>query len=291
VCVCVCVCECLEDIESHLAVHWGLYFKPSSLSVLVCRGSIDMPINICKWPVHNTMNVLGHLIQNDGGIRDDWLHTEAKMWASFWANAGSKRAKQLRPAQKAMLIYRTVLACVLWKVSRWPWQKTIALELDSIQCRMLVFILPCVRSYTEDIDTFCRRQARQARNVANKCGLWSIVWARRVIAWNAHIRRGEMYAHPVPRLLDHHNSVWLMHQRGHFVSQRSFRNSVFAGRTGTRLNIGRPQVRWSDGLSVAASVSEGRSETQRGANSLSIAARIREALSALRQPVAPSQSG
>ena len=117
------------------------------------------------------------------------------------------------------------------------------------------------------------------------------VWARRVIASNAHVRRGEMYAHPVPRLLDHHNSVWLMHQRGHFVSQRSFRNSAFAGRTGTRLNIGRPQVRWSDGLSVAASVSEGRCETQRGVTFLSIAARIRGALSVLRQPVAPSQLG
>ena len=50
-------------------------------------------------------------------------------------------------------------------------------------------------------------------------------------------------------------------------------------------------VRWSDGLSVAVSVCEGRSETQRGANSLSIATRIREALSALREPVALSQSG
>ena len=91
-----------------------------------------MPFDICKWPVRNTMNMLGHLIYNDWGIRDDWLHTEAKTWASFWANAGSKHAKQLRPAQKAMLIYRTVLACVLLKVSTWPWQKTIALELDSI---------------------------------------------------------------------------------------------------------------------------------------------------------------
>ena len=106
----------------------------------------------------------------------------------------------------------------------------------------------------QDLDTFCRRQARQARNVANKCGLWSIVWARRVTAWNAHVRRGVMYAHPVPRLLDHHNSVWLMHQRSQFVSELSIRNSALAGRTGTRLNIGRPRVRWSDGLSVAASV-------------------------------------
>ena len=100
-----------------------------------------------------------------------------------------------------------------------------------------------------------------------------------------------MYAHPVPRLLDHHNSEWLMEQRSHFVSEFSFRNSVFAGRTGTRLNIGRPQVRWSDGLSVAASVCEGRSESQRGANSLSIATRIRDALSALHEPVASPQSG
>ena len=79
-----------------------------------------------------------------------------------------------------------------------------------------------------------------------------------------------------------------MLQRSHFVSERSFRNSIFAGRTGTRLIIGRPQVRWCHGLSVASSVCEGRSESQRGANSLSIATRIRDALSALRGPVASS---
>ncbi len=70
---------------------------------------------------------------------------------------------------------------------------------------------------------------------------------------------GASYAHPVPRLLDHHNAAWLMIQRSICLSEFSIRNSVFAGRTGTRLNIGRPQARWSDGLSVAISVSSSRS--------------------------------
>ena len=145
-----------------------------------------------------------------------------------------------------------------------------------------MWILPCVRSDSEDIDSFCRRRARQARNVANHCRLWSIVWAQRVVAWSAHVNRGSKYAHPVSRLLQYRDSVWLLHQRSQYVSEFSIRNSVFAGRTGTRLNIGRPQVRWSDGLDVARSLCEIRSESVKGSNALSIGTRIREALSGLR---------
>ena len=63
-----------------------------------------------------------------------------------------------------------------------------------------------------------------------------------------------------------------------FVTEHGTRNSVLAGRTGTRLIIGRPQVRWCDGLGVAKHVLEGRQESLKGSNALSISVRIREAL-------------
>ena len=66
--------------------------------------------------------------------------------------------------------------------------------------------------------------------------------------------------------------------RSAFVTELGTRNSVLAGRTGTRLNIGRPQVRWCDGLCIAKHVLEGRQESQKGRNALSISVRIREAL-------------
>ena len=107
--------------------------------------------------------------------------------------AGHKSCSDLQPVQRALLIYRTVFACVLWKISRWPFQKSIAQELDSLQCKMLMFVLPCVPGEGEDIDVFCRRRARQARNVALKSGMWSIVWCRRVISWSMHLTRAATY--------------------------------------------------------------------------------------------------
>ena len=70
----------LEDIEFHISSKWGLSDKTNSLSVLVCRGCHDLVIKVCGWPVHDTMNVLGHIVQNDAGILCNWLSTEAKMW-------------------------------------------------------------------------------------------------------------------------------------------------------------------------------------------------------------------
>ena len=79
-----------------------------------------------------------------------------------------------------------------------------------------------------------------------------------------------------------HDPNWLMFQRSLWVSERDNRNSVWAGRTGTRLNIGRPQVRWQDGLSVAESVRKSRDVSIKGNNALSISSRIRESLNELR---------
>jgi len=140
----------------------------------------------------------------------------------------------------------------------------------------------CVYVVDEDIDTFCRRRARQARTVANSVGLWSIVWCQRVIAWSAHLKRAALYQHPCTKLLNLNAATWLMTMRSQWVSVTGTRNSVLAGRTGTRLNIGRPQVRWTDGLSVALEVVKVRQESLKGNNALSISTRIREALSELR---------
>ena len=146
--------------------------------------------------------------------------------------SGSSKCKNVQPAKRALLIYRTVFACVLWKKSRWPFQKSIAEELDSTQCRMLAIVLPCVRGESEDIDTYCRRRSRQAKNVANKVGLWSIIWCERVIAWSAHLKRASLYQHPCNSFLRLNGDAWLQAMRSSFVTEFGTRNSVIAGRTG-----------------------------------------------------------
>ena len=71
-----------------------------------------------------------------------------------------------------------------------------------------------------------------------------------------------------------------MHQRAKWVSSNSIdcRNSCLAGRTGTRLNVGRPQPRWQEGIALAEEVLHNRNIALKGQNALTIGSRIRDAL-------------
>jgi len=248
--------EILEDIELYIHTKWKLEIKTSSRCTLVCRGSPEQPSDPLRWPLQTTMNVLGHCLQNDGGIMSDWNSTKTVFWGCFWKNAGCTAAKHLPPSEKVRLLYRTVVAKVQWKLSRWPFQKTVAVELDKTQCRMTAFLLPCVRERDEALDSYCRRRLRNARNVCEKVGFWSELWCRRVTDWDAHDRRGAKYKHICASLVDYKHSQWLMHERSKWVpfDSENTRCSVLAGRTGTRCNVGRPQTRWEDGLKLATEV-------------------------------------
>ena len=71
----------------------------------------------------------------------------------------------------------------------------------------------------------------------------------------------------------------MTHQRAQFVPINSISShlSVVAGRTGTRCNIGRPQMRWEDGLKLAREVMSSRATSLKGNNALTIGTRIRNA--------------
>ena len=105
----------------------------------------------------------------------------------------------------------------------------------------------------------------------------------RVTSWHDHLKRGLNYNHFSSILLDHQDADWLMRMRSAWVSVNSSlatggRNSLHAGRTGTRRNIGRPQVRWVDGVEIARVVSQGRSMAKKGNNAITIRPMIKEAV-------------
>ena len=89
------------------------------------------------------------------------------------------------------------------------------------------------------------------------------------------------------RLLEYHSSSWLVEQRSMFVNSV---NSLITSRTGTRLNIGGPQVRWSGGTLIAIGTSATRTDALVGKNAITVSARIREAVAFIRTVAAPSQS-
>ena len=201
------------------------------------------------------------------------------LWASFWRNNGNSQLSKLPVYLHFMLLQRAVLGTVMWKLSRWPYQKTVAVLLDGAMCRMAARILPCERKPTEDIDQYCRRRKRQARDFCGKAGFWSTVWAGRVIGWFDHVHRSEARNHMCAKLLRHHDAAWLRSRRAAFSNVR---NTLFAGQTGTRAVGGKPQPRWEEGVLLAKSFCAERSLDVHGKHSLSVGARIRNALLSLR---------
>ena len=273
----------LEDIEQYLGTKWALHIKPSSRACMVCRGNAESPIDPVKWPLRLQMNVLGHMVQYDCGIGACWHSTRAGLWGAYWKNAASCEARNLGFVAKASLLQRTVVAKFAWKLSRWPFQKTVAVELDALQCRMVCYLLKCPRLAHESIDSYCRRRARDARNLCKQVGFWSELWAKRVVDWNDHVQRGGAYNHICFPLVNFKNEQWLMHRRAFWVptDSSSTRNTLLAGRTGTRNNIGRPQTRWAHGVVLAKEVMAGRTITEKGNNAMTIGTRIRNAFQSL----------
>ena len=217
---------------------------------------------------------------NHGGIRADWAQAKRMLWGGFWKQSGSKKLSKLPISYKFMLLQRSVFSLVLWKLSRWPYQRSIAVELDSLMCHFARLILPCFPKFYESVDDFDRRRKREARDFCTRIGLWSTVWAKRVVAWQAHLHRAEHFNHPCSRILQFHGLEWLEQQRSFFLNSR---NTLWAGQTGTRVQRGRPQVRWESGCELAKLVLSSRENSLQGNRKLSVSSRIREALLQLRE--------
>ena len=66
-------------------------------------------------------------------------------------------------------------------------------------------------------------------------------------------------------------------------SEPGSRNSLVAGRTGTRLNVGRPQVRWDVGVTVARESIAVRTRSAQGGASRSIGSIVSDAMQSARE--------
>ena len=66
---CNAVSKIFDDAEEFLNTEWGLRIKPSSRLILAPRGAADVSVSDAqKWPVVESMKVLGHILQHDGGV-------------------------------------------------------------------------------------------------------------------------------------------------------------------------------------------------------------------------------
>ena len=164
------------------------------------------------------------------------------MWKAFWANCGHSSLRSAPAKIKIDLLNRACLPLLDYRCSRWPPQPTFGTELDRVQLKMAAVLLRVGRRLGETPADFCRRRNRLAGDACAKLGRWSQVWRRRAVEWDDHIVRAHS-PHSWPSLLRFfHDADWLNEQR--FLRDPCGRRG-----TNTRMSLGRPNVRWHEGIS------------------------------------------
>ena len=211
--------EMLEILENCIFRKWQLKFKPSSLSYLggIAADYSNVPP---RWNPSDSMLVLGHTIYSNAGIRAEWRRMRARMWGVFWKNSGLKNLAGANWETKVSLLLRTVLMTVSWLFCRWPYQKGVATQLDSLQSRMLSILTKIPQGPHESLADWFKKKKQAGRKAASSIGLWSEIWRKRVLEWDQHVIRSADRNSILAVLRHWHDSAWLQQQRLAWVSDR-----------------------------------------------------------------------
>jgi hypothetical protein len=218
----------------------------SSRSLMLCSGLPDDPdVDIAKWPRVSEFECLGHVLQSNSSRRACFTNTKAKMWQAFWGNCGHSQMSSAPVATKCKLLDRSCRSVLAYRCSRWPPQPTIAKELDRVQSKMTAAILRTPREDGETSAEYCHRRNFVASRVCRQNGLWSEYWFRRSVGWDEHLARGHSANSWPVQLRSFHDNEYLQARR----NSRSTRASNTS--TNTRVCVGRPPMRWHDGITHA----------------------------------------
>ena len=134
--------------------------------------------------------------------------------------------------------------------SRWPWQRTYANCLDSLQRHIIHCIRPLRPAPEEAVAAYVRRRCVICGRIVERWGKWSKLWAQDVHKWDRHILRAHDPKNWSLPLRQWHGEEWLEQQR--------FDHSAAShwGRTQTRALPGHPATRWHEGVQAARRFSE-----------------------------------
>ena len=124
-------------------------------------------------------------------------------------------------------------------------QPTIAKEMDSVQFKMLASLLRVARLPTEEPRDYFRRRNRHASDLLRTNGRWSLMWAKRLKDWHAHLLRVGNSRTWGAILLPFRSAEFLRAQR---LANHSLPSG---GRTRTRAAPGPVQKRWEESLELA----------------------------------------
>ena len=235
-----------EAFENELLTAWHLKIKPSIRSVIGPDPQAGDEVCSEKWPMHEEVDILGHLITANCSPWPCYRRTEKKMWAAYWGNCVGKRARTLPLHLRCRMINRCVQQILHFRNTRWPWSSTIADAQAKLQRRMLLQFVGIERRPCETLEVSFRRRMRAAANLAHQQGDWGTHHAIRVCNWAEHLERARNHHSLASMFFNWHGASWLEERR---------LDPEVGGvlRPGTRSSSGLFHARWDEALSKARS--------------------------------------
>ena len=169
------------------------------------------------------------------------------MWKALFANLcpGLIAAPE---RTKFKFIQNSLMSLATWKWARWPFTKTIAARLDSVQSHFVQYLFPLKKRDDETVDAYFVRVRLQAGRLSSKMGRWSGYWAGALKGWDSHMKNANLDESWIAQLNTFQGLSFLEARRMHF-SRGSQRD-----RTATRAVQGHVHVRWHDGLEAARNI-------------------------------------
>lgn len=146
---------------------------------------------------------------------------------------------------------RHLLPIITYRAAAWPYQSTLAAQLDRFQNRLLAMLLHVQFEVRETPAQFFRRRAHRAATICQCNGRWSLAWARQMLNYNGHVQRNHT-GNQWPALIGElRGTAWLRSRRAKYASKFSIRQGAWgldAGITNTRAAPGGPNIRWPDAV-------------------------------------------
>ena len=254
--------EILSILEEYLLTNGNLKIGADSKSFLCAAGYHDdeldhdgsapdsrrqeSEVRLKGWSKVGTLNMLGYLLDANGGCSSNFSATKDALWRSFFANAAHSLISRHEAHQYAM-IRRSSLPVLRFHATFMNFTPTRAKGLDCIQVSMFRKMLSVRMQPGQTWSEHRRDKDIVAGLKAKVFGRFSVVWAKCLVKWSEHVARSpETFW---PRILStFHDPSWLRAQRLPYVS---FHRSLEAGGTATRVLNCAPKVRWDQSITNA----------------------------------------
>ena len=186
------------------------------------------------------MKCLGHLIDDDAGIRSCFDSCKAAMWRCFYGNLSAGLMASSSNA-KMRFLHSSVSSIAAFRWSRWPYQEKIKAALDDTHRHMIGILMGWRPQPHQTFEQFVVWRRDHSNRLAARHGKWSKRWALSLQSWKAHIDQNHDPSTWSSILLNFHHHNWLQ-------ERRLLASSGNESRTNTRACHMKIRRRWHEGL-------------------------------------------